>query len=172
MRTLSKQLTFSALLAVFAASTIDARTPEATQAGITASWNEAGALIPGHRIGVALSNGVVVGGKVQSFDSDSLELQVVKTSDSKLQPKVKIGIPGNSLHTLKLIKPQKKWRIILTSVVAGAAIPLWVVSTASYNEIGGAQPPPLPASMAIGGSLGYLAGWWLDGHHDVTLIIH
>jgi hypothetical protein len=169
---LSTQTSLSVLLALLVSANLDARTSETSQDPISASWNEAGALILGHRIGVALSNGVVVEGKVQSFDSDSLELQVVKTSDSKLQPKVKIVIPRNSLHTLKLIKPQKKWRIILTSMVAGAAIPLWVVSTASYNEIGGAQPPPLPASMAIGGSLGYLAGWWLDGHHDVTLIIH
>jgi hypothetical protein len=151
---------------------MDARTPEGTQATLAATWNEAGALTLGHKIAVALPNGAVVEGKVLSLNSESLDLQVSKTSDSQIQPKGKIVVPKTSLHTVKLIKPQKKWRIILTSVGAGVAVPLWIVSTESYNEIGGAQPPPLPATMAIGGSVGFLAGWWLDGHHDVTLTIH
>ena len=171
MRTRTKQLTFSALLAVFAASTIDARTPEEQVPQFTMTWENAGRLILGQKIAVALPNGAVVEGKVQSLNSDSLDLQVSKTSDSNLQPKGRIVIPRTALHTLKLIKPQKKWRIILTSVGAGAMIPLWVVSTASYNEVGGAQLPPLPASMAIGGSIGYLAGWALDRHHDFTITI-
>jgi hypothetical protein len=169
---LSKQLTISALWVVFAVTSIEARTTETPQTSITLSWDNASPLILGHKIAVALSNGAVVEGKVLSVDSDTLDLQISKTSDSQIQPKGKIAIPRASLHTLKLIKPQKKWRIILTSAGAGTMIPLWVVSKASYNEVGGFQPPPLPATMAIGGSVGYLAGWWLDGHHDVTITIH
>jgi len=172
MFALSKHAMFSVLLAAFAASTVSAQNPEGPQDTKALSWNEAGTLIQGHRIALALSNGAVVEGKVLSLNSDTLDLQLSKTSDSKIQPKGRIIVPKNSLHTLKLIKPQKKWRIILTSVGAGAMIPLWIVSTASYNEIGGAQPPPLPASIAIGGSMGYLAGWWLDSHHDFTITIY
>jgi hypothetical protein len=168
----SKHTLLSVLLVLFLAGNMDARTPEGTQATLAATWNEAGALTLGHKIAVALPNGAVVEGKVLSLNSESLDLQVSKTSDSQIQPKGKIVVPKTSLHTVKLIKPQKKWRIILTSVGAGVAVPLWIVSTESYNEIGGAQPPPLPATMAIGGSVGFLAGWWLDGHHDVTLTIH
>ena len=171
MPALSKQLTFSALLAVFTASSIDARTPEETQAPIAVSWNEAGAVILGHKIAVALSNGAVVEGKVLKLNSDSLDLQISKTSDSRIQPKVRIVIPRPSLHTLKLIKPQKKWRIILTSVGAGSAIPLWALSSYSYNEGGWGPPPPLAVAMAAGGTVGYFAGWAVDGHQDVTITI-
>jgi hypothetical protein len=172
MTKLSKLTSLSVLLALLVAANMDARTPEATQPAMEASWNEAGALILGHKIAMALPNGAVVEGKVLSLNLDSIDLQVSKTSDSQIQPKGKIVVPRTAMHTVKLIKPQKKWRIILTSAGAGVMIPLVIVATASYNEVGGVPPPPLPASMAIGGSVGYLAGWLLDGHHDLTITIH
>ena len=168
---LIEQTSLSIFLAMFVAANMDARTPDETQTPHPASWNEVGTLILGHKIAVALANGAVVEGKVLSLNSDSLDLQVSKTSDSKIQPKGRIIIPRTSLHTLKLIKPQKKWRILLTSVGVGASIPLWGLSEYAYNEAAGEQPPPLPAAIAIGGTVGYLAGWALDGHHDVTITI-
>jgi len=171
MSSLTKRVTLSVLLAVFVASSIDARTSDEQAPQFTMTWDNAGRLILGHKIMVALPNGAVVEGKVLSLNSDSLDLQISKTSDKQIQPKGKLAVPRSSLHFLKLLKPQKKWRIILTSVGVGAAIPLWGLSEYAYNEAAGGQPPPLPAAMAIGGSLGYLTGWWLDSHHEVTISI-
>ena len=161
----------SVLLALLVAARVEARTPGAESTPIEVSWSNVGILIQGHKIQTALTTGAVVEGKVRSVGPDSMDLQVTKTSDETIQPKGDLVIPRPSLHRLKLLKPQKKWRIILTSVGAGVAIPLWALGEYSYNEGGGGAPPSLGASMAIGGAAGYLGGWALDRKHDVTITI-
>ena len=171
---LTLQLTLlSALLAV--AHRRELLTPELRKEprlSITASWNEAGALILGHKIAVALPNGAVVEGKVLSLNLDSLGLQVSKTSDSQIQPKGKIVIPRNSAayreadKTAKEVAyyPDFRWRrrndpfvCCIDSLLQRGR---WLSASASTCDDGDRWIS------------GYLAGWLLDGHHDVTITIH
>jgi len=171
MSKLTTQISLSILLATVIAARVDAWTPDDHPAAMTVPWSDVGVLILDQKIRMSLPTGAVVEGKVLAVHPESFDLQVQKTSDSTIQPKGKIAVPRTSVHLLKVLKPQKKWRIILTSVGAGAAFPLWAFSTYSNNESGGAAPPPLPAMMAIGGGLGYLGGWALDRNHDVAITV-
>jgi hypothetical protein len=171
MSKLTTQISLSVLAALLIATNVVARTPDDHPNAIAVPWSDVGSLILDEKIRVSLPTGAVVEGKVLAFHPESLELQIQKTSDNTIQPKGKIVVPRTSLHLLKLLKPRKKWRIILTSVGAGVAIPLWAFSEYSYNESGGASPPPLGVMMAVGGAAGYLGGWALDRPKEVTITI-
>jgi len=171
MNVRTRPITLSVLLAVLVASSLDARTPAEENTPLVVSWSNAGILIQGHKIRTTLPGGAVVEGKVLSAGADSLDLDVSGTSDKSIQPEGKVIVSKASLHRLTLLKPQKKWRIILTSAGAGIGLVLGGVSTYAYNEGAGGAPISLGAAMAIGGTAGYLGGWALDRNHDVTITI-
>ena len=107
---------------------------EATPGELKLRWSELPGHISGHKISLSLPDGHYVEGKVISVQSDTLEMNISKSSDRKAIPKGKHSFPRLSISQVGLKTKRIRGRIIgvssglavsAGSIAAGLAMQSW-----------------------------------------------
>ncbi len=110
-------------------------------------WSGLESVIVGHEIRVVLPDSQVLQGKALRVEADALVMEVRKTSNTKLYPKVaSYSVPRSALKTLQLRQKTYHWRIIGTAV--GAVGSLAFIGALAASTVGGLEgeaggPPTL-----------------------------
>ena len=117
---------------LFTAAVLIATCPHETMAQsrvIELRWDELSPLVVGREVEISLPDGVELKGELVSVRSDSLAIDVTKTSNTDRYPKGQRSIPRSSVSTLGFRRARTiRWRVVGTSagvvggIFAGAGV--------------------------------------------------
>lgn len=133
-------------------------------------WSELEQAVVGRKVTMALPDGEIIEGKIQSIGPDSLIIGTKKTTNKLKYAKGKCSIPRTSISVLRLGEVRGMWRALGTVIGAGTGA---VFGSAFYTYANNEANPELGAKVAAGvisagAGLGYLAGRGID--HYVLII--
>ncbi len=134
-------------------------------------WGELAPVVSGRRIAIAPAPGARVEGRVLEVRIDTLELDVLKTSDEGAHPKGRALIPRSSVSRVEVIKERVLGRVIGAAVGAALGTLIFALSTIIANETVGNGATGAEALWIVGGGgAGYLWGWATDRGKTTILI--
>jgi hypothetical protein len=85
-------------------------------------WSELAQAVAGRAVQMVLPDGTIIKGPVLAVASDSLEIEIRKTSNRQAYPKGRFAVPRSSVSVLQTEETRGPWRAIWTAVGAGAAV--------------------------------------------------
>jgi hypothetical protein len=137
-------------------------------------WSELGQVVVGRNVTIALPDGEIIEGKIQSIDLDSLIINIKKTTNKLKYAKGKCSIPRASISVLRTSEVQGMWRVLGTSIGAGTGA---AVGSAFYRYANNESDTELGSRVAVGAiivgaGLGYLAGHGIDHHVLIITVVY
>jgi len=137
------------------------------------AWTDLPIFIVGHEISLALPNGGLVRGKVLAVRADSLEMEVQKTTDSRLQPKGKTVVPRASVSIIEVITKRKGKDSVGAKVVGGAGVLGGLITGGYIGSKTGSDGGTIAGTTigaVLGGVAGVMLGNNLDSSREITFV--
>ena len=135
------------------------------------TWNELSRMIPGMNIRMTLPDGTVIRGQVLEVRPDELVVDVRRTSNGRLHPKGRTGIPRPDVSAIELFlrrPPGAKPNVgAIGAGLGGAAVSPLIFSLGETNKISGWAALAMAIGAAAGGAM---AANRIHGHPSDVLI--
>ena len=140
---------------------------------ISLKWGEVRSVIADRTIETVLAEAIALKGRVRTVTADSLELDIVQTSDPVKYPKGHARVPKDSLSNFQFTEVRGRWRAIGTAVGAGAGgaagIPIYSWMRNEGAEEKGAAF--LAGFVGAGAAIGFLGGHSADKRTVIVSIV-
>jgi hypothetical protein len=137
-------------------------------------WSELSAFIADHSITLTLPDGARIEGRAIAVEPQRLIVDVRKTSDPQGHARGRQLIPRSQAQVLVVNRPTVRWRIIGTTVGAGAGVPLGAVVALEKDGLFGGKGNGTGIIVALIAGLaavGFLIGWAADRRKTTVTVI-